>query len=111
MAATASSSVRRGAAIARYRLPPMTGAADVLFYRGDAIPSFSGDLFVAAAADRSLLRVRFSRDATQRIMGSERLLGDAFGPLRAVATGPDGTLLVASEHALIAIRPHSGPTP
>jgi glucose/arabinose dehydrogenase len=57
----------------------------------------TGDLFVAAAEGRYLLRLRVDRRDPPRLVSSERLLQDLDSPVRAVATAADGALYVATD--------------
>jgi glucose/arabinose dehydrogenase len=99
--------IRQGRAVTRtaYTLPQGTGAGSATFYRGDAIPIFRGDLFVAAAEARELIRLRFDPADATRIKSVDRLLKDEIGPVRVVAEGPDGALYLASDTALYRLRP------
>jgi len=86
-------------------LPPQTGAASMTFYRGQLLSSFQGDLFVAANQGRHLLRLRFDRRDSTRIVASERLFEDAGTPVALVALGPDGALYVGTDRALLRLGP------
>jgi aldose sugar dehydrogenase len=59
------------------------------FYRGQRIPQFANNLFVATLRGTHLLRL--TTDA-HRVVTQERLLDGTFGRLRDVVTGPDGYL-------------------
>jgi glucose/arabinose dehydrogenase len=59
------------------------------FYRGQRIPQFANNLFVATLRGTHLLRL--TTDA-RRVVTQERLLDGTFGRLRDVVTGPDGYL-------------------
>jgi glucose/arabinose dehydrogenase len=61
----------------------------IAFYRGQRIPQFANNLFVATLRGTHLLRL--TTDA-RRIVTQERLLDGTFGRLRDVVTGPDGYL-------------------
>jgi glucose/arabinose dehydrogenase len=63
-----------------------SGAA---FYRGQQLPQFANNLFVAALRGTHLLRV--TTDA-RRVVTQERLLDGTYGRLRDVVSGPDGYL-------------------
>jgi glucose/arabinose dehydrogenase len=89
----------------RMTLPAGIGVSGMAFYRGTLVPAFAGDLFVAGEDGRALLRLRFDeRDAT-RLVSTERLLQDLNTPIRAVATGADGVVLVATDRALMWLGP------
>jgi len=59
------------------------------FYRGQRIPQFANNLFVAAL--RGTVLMRTITDG-RRVITQERLLDGTFGRLRDVVTGPDGYL-------------------
>jgi aldose sugar dehydrogenase len=59
------------------------------FYRGQRIPQFTNNLFVATLRGEHLLRL--TTDA-RRVVTQERLMDGVFGRLRDVVTGPDGYL-------------------
>ena len=88
-----------------YALPAGTGASSATFYRGELMPFFKDNLFVAAGAGRELIRLRFDPENTSRIISVERLLKDQIGSVRVVAEGKDGALYVATESALYRLAP------
>jgi glucose/arabinose dehydrogenase len=59
------------------------------FYRGQQIPQFANNLFVATLRGTHLLRL--TTDG-RRVVAQERLLEGTFGRLRDVVSGPDGHL-------------------
>jgi glucose/arabinose dehydrogenase len=91
---------RRAAQRASHALPRPLGARALAFYRGEAIPEFRGDMFIAASEAGYLLRVRFDPSDALRATSSERLLDGRIGPVRAVAVSADGALFVAGESAI-----------
>jgi glucose/arabinose dehydrogenase len=97
--------LRRGRTIIRYAFPRDAGAKDLAVYRSDLIASLRGDLLVASEDGQALLRLRFDPADRRRLVGSERLLQDAFGPVTAVSVAPDGSIVVASERGLVRISP------
>ena len=88
-----------------YALPAGTGAASAAFYRGDLMPIFKGNLFVAAEMGRELMRLRFDPDNASKIVSVERMLQDQIGAVRVVAEGPDGGLYIATESVLYRLAP------
>jgi glucose/arabinose dehydrogenase len=88
-----------------YALPPGTGAASAAFYRGDLMPIFTGNLFIAAEVGRQVIRLRFDPDNASKIVSVERMLSDQIGAVRAVAEGPDGALYIATESVLYRLAP------
>jgi glucose/arabinose dehydrogenase len=89
----------------RIPLPGGTGAAALAFYRGTLLPTFDGDLFVAAEEGRHLLRLRLDPRDPATIVSSERLLQDLDSPIRAVSVTADGTLYVATDQAVLRLGP------
>ena len=88
-----------------YALPAGTAAASAAFYRGDLMPIFKGNLFVAAELGRQLIRLRFDSANTTKILSVERMLTDQIGALRVVGEGPDGALYIATESVLYRLAP------
>jgi glucose/arabinose dehydrogenase len=103
--AGADSAQKRGQTRASYALPAGTGASSAAFYRGNLIPVFRDNLFVAAEAGRHLIRVQFDSKNVERIMSVERIMQDQVGPVRVVAMGPDESLYIANESALFKLAP------
>ncbi len=96
---------RRAETRARHTLPAGTGAGAATFYWSPAIPAFQGNLFVAAETAGALLRIRFDSPGSNTITGSEWILRDELGPIRAVAVAPDGSLYFCTADALLLITP------
>jgi glucose/arabinose dehydrogenase len=90
---------RRAAQRASYVLGRELGAASLVYYRGDAIPEFRQDMFIAAREANYLLRVRFDERDEMRAITTEKLLEGRPDGVRAVATGADGALYVATTSA------------
>ncbi len=88
-----------------YALPAGTGATAAAFYRGELIPIFKGNLFVAAEAGRELMRMRFDATDPSKIVSVERLLEDQIGPVRVVAEGRDGALYIGTDTSLYRLAP------
>ena len=84
---------------ASYALPGGVGVASLAFHDGAVVPSFAGNLFVAARAGY-LLRVRFDESDAAKAMTSEKLLEGKVGELRAVAVAPDGAIYVATPQSV-----------
>ena len=103
--ATDSQTQQRASLRTAYTLPAGTGPASAMFYRGDLIPAFRGDLFVAGEKARELIRFRFDLSNPLRITSVERLLKDQVGELRVVVQGDDGALYIATESALYRLAP------
>ncbi len=95
----------RAALRTSYALPAGTGPSSAAFYRGEVMPVFKGDLFIAAELGRQLLRLRFDPNNASRIVSVERMLADQIGPVRVVGEGPDGGLYIATESVLYRLAP------
>jgi glucose/arabinose dehydrogenase len=83
---------KRGVTRQQYALPARTEPSAIAFFRHD--------LLVASDTGRHLLRIRFDPQNPTTIVGTERLLQDRIGPIRAVGVGPDGAIYVGTDHAI-----------
>jgi len=70
---------------------PSIAPSGASFYRGQRLPQFANNLFVATLRGAHLLRLTVD-PSTRRVTGQERLLEGTFGRLRDVISGPDGYL-------------------
>ena len=70
---------------------PSIAPSGASFYRGQRLPQFANNLFVATLRGTHLLRLTVDA-STRRITAQERLLEGSFGRLRDVVSGPDGFL-------------------
>jgi len=70
---------------------PSIAPSGASFYRGQRLPQFANNLFVATLRGTHLLRLTVD-PSTRRVTGQERLLEGTFGRLRDVISGPDGYL-------------------
>jgi glucose/arabinose dehydrogenase len=95
-------STGRGVALARYSLPADTGAVGAALYQHDAIPAFRGSLLISASQAEAILRVWFREDGG--IAGTEWLLEDEFGAIRAVAVDRDGAIWAATPTTLVKVE-------
>ena len=77
-----------------YQWTPSMAPSGTAFYSGDLFPAWRGNLFVGALKFRYLSRLTLEGD---RIVGEERLFGDAFGRIRDVRQGPDGALYLLTD--------------
>lgn len=93
---------RRASQAASYALPEGIGASAVAFYRAREIPAFAGNLFVAGANGRYILRLRL--DDQGRPTSTERLL-DGIAAIRGLTVGADGAIYFVTESALVRLRP------
>ncbi len=70
---------------------PSIAPSGASFYRGQRLPLFANNFFVATLRGTHLLRLTVDT-STRRVTTQERLLEDTFGRLRDVVSGPDGYL-------------------
>jgi glucose/arabinose dehydrogenase len=70
---------------------PSIAPSGASFYRGQRLPQFANNLFVATLRGMHLLRLTVDTSA-RRVTAQERLLEDTYGRLRDVVSGPDGYL-------------------
>jgi glucose/arabinose dehydrogenase len=90
---------RRAGQRASYVLGQEIGVTSLVYYRGDAVPQFRGDIFMAAREANYLLRVRFDERDAMRAITTEKLLEGRPDGVRAVVAGPDGALYLATTSA------------
>lgn len=74
---------------------PAVAPASGRFYRGTAIPDFTGNFLFGGLKGTCLVRVVLDG---ARVVRQERLLDGAYGRLREVAEGPDGALYVSTSN-------------
>jgi glucose/arabinose dehydrogenase len=65
------------------------GVSGMVFYTGNLIPQWKGNLFVGALATHELIRLELNGDS---VVAEERLLTDRNERIRDVRQGPDGAL-------------------
>src|SRR5687768_885796 len=70
---------------------PAIAPSGASFYRGQRLPQFANNLFVATLRGTHLLRLTVDT-STRRVTAQERLLEGTYGRLRDVVSGPDGYL-------------------
>ena len=76
--------------------PHSIAPSGMAFYTGDALPGWTGDIFVGALAEQHIHRVVLDGDEVSR---QEELLRDEIGRIRDVRVGPDGHLHVLTDHS------------
>jgi hypothetical protein len=77
-------------------------ARSMAVYAGAHFPTFAGDLLIASADARRIVRMRIDV-ASGRVQG-EALLEDQVGGVRVVAVGPDGAIYFCTADAVGVIR-------
>jgi glucose/arabinose dehydrogenase len=85
-------------------LPARTGTAAMTFYRGRLLAGLQGDVLVAAG-EGHLLRLRFDRRDSTKLVAAERLFDDLPEPATLVNVGPDGAIYLGTERAIYRIGP------
>ena len=85
-------------------LPALTNAAAFTFYRGRLLPGMQGDVLVAAEAGH-LLRLRFDRRDSTRLVATERLFENLQEPATLISVGPDGAIYLGTAGAIYRISP------
>ena len=89
---------------AKYRDPVWSsgsrtiGPTGLVFYTGDQLPQFRGDLFFCAMNTGALTRLRFSGPERQTVQGGEAITKDCFLD---VINGPDGALYYSSVNQIL----------
>jgi glucose/arabinose dehydrogenase len=78
-----------------YTWTPVIAPSGMLFYGGKAFPEWQGDLLVGGLRAQSLVRLELEGE---KIIGEERLLKDLGLRIRDVAEGPEGEILVITDH-------------
>ncbi len=91
-------------AVVRARSELSQGSASIVFYTADAIPEFRNNAFVASAQG-FILRLRYADENPVNVIDSEKLLENEVGPIRVVATGPDGTVYFCTNTVLGRLSP------
>jgi hypothetical protein len=69
------------------------------------MPGMQGDVLVAAG-EGHLLRLRFDRRDSTRLLATERLFDDLAAPATFVSVGPDGAIYLGSDRAIYRISPN-----
>ena len=76
---------------------PSIAPSGASFYRGQRLPPFANNLFVATLRGMHLLRLTVDT-SSRRVTGQERLLEGTYGRLRDVVSGPDGYLYFSTNN-------------
>ena len=75
---------------------PSIAPSGMAFYTGEAVPGWSGDLFVGALKDQLISRLEVEGGA---IVGEEQMLEGEYGRVRTLRDGPDGALWFSTDEA------------
>lgn len=87
---------------------PVIAPSGMMFYGGDAVPEWRGNLFVGGLASTALVRLELDGDS---VVHEERLLEDIGMRIRDVAEGPDGAIYVITDEdngGILRIGPADG---
>lgn len=85
----------------RFALPAGTGPSAIVLYDHTANPVLEGSLLVGASHANGLLRIWF--DAAGTVAGTEWLLQEELGSVRALAVGSDGALYAVNANVLLRV--------
>ena len=77
-----------------YYWDPVVSPSGLAIYKGNLVPEWRGNLFLAGLSSQALVRLVMQND---RVVGEERLLKDVGERLRHVVEGPDGALYVLTD--------------
>jgi aldose sugar dehydrogenase len=91
---------RRGVTRGTVVLPDAREPSSMAFYRGRTIPALESTLLIASSQSPYLLRVRFDPENRTHVAGTDKLLQDQVGAVRALAIGPDGAVYFATASAV-----------
>jgi glucose/arabinose dehydrogenase len=75
-----------------YLLPPDTGAATLVSYESDRIPSLRGTLLVGSGDSGTLTRIALDGSSPTRVLSMDVLLDNVGGRIRALAVNSDGAI-------------------
>jgi glucose/arabinose dehydrogenase len=78
-----------------YTWTPVIAPSGMLFYSGKAFPEWEGDLFVGGLSATALVRLEIEGE---NVLNEERLLTQFGWRIRDIAEGPDGELVVITDH-------------
>lgn len=92
-----------------YYYDPDIAPSGMIFYTGNAFPTWRGNLFIGAMVRGHLNRLVIEHD---RVLHEERLLEDRGWRVRAVQQGPDGLIYLGVDTGMIVrLRPLESPPP
>ena len=81
---------------------PSIAPSGMMFYTGDLVPDWKGNLFVGAMAGQHLVRLVLDGE---RVVAEEKLLTDLKQRIREVRQGPDGAIYAFAGASLIRVTP------
>jgi glucose/arabinose dehydrogenase len=77
-----------------YQWTPVIAPSGMIFYTGDLVSEWKGNLFVGGLSATALVRLELDG---AKVTHEERLLEDLGLRIRDVAQGPDGAIYVATD--------------
>jgi glucose/arabinose dehydrogenase len=78
-----------------YTWTPVIAPSGMLFYGGKAFPDWQGDLFVGGLRAEALVRLELEGE---KVVAEERLLQDLGQRIRDIIEGPQGELILITDH-------------
>ena len=81
---------------------PSIAPSGMMFYTGDLVPAWKGNLFVGAMAGQHLVRLVLDGE---RVVAEEKLLTELKQRIREVRQGPDGAVYALAGASLVRITP------
>ena len=81
---------------------PSIAPSGMMFYTGDLVPAWKGNLFIGAMAGQHLVRLVLEGE---RVVAEEKLLTELKQRIREVRQGPDGAIYAIAGASLVRIAP------
>ena len=79
-----------------YQWTPVIAPSGMIFYSGEAVPAWKGDLLVGGLASTALVRLELDG---RKVTHEERLLEDLGRRIRDVAEGPNGDIFLLTDES------------
>lgn len=73
---------------------PSIAPSGMAFYTGEAMPEWTGDMFVGALKDQMIVRLEIDAG---KVVGEEHLVEGDYGRIRTIRNGPDGALWFSTD--------------
>ena len=107
-AITSDRAPHRGHLQATIALPDAVVPSGLAVYPGVGVAeALRGNILIASETARLLLRLRVDPHIPTQILGTEELLRDRIGAIRAPVVGVDGAIYVATEHTIWRLSPQA----
>lgn len=75
---------------------PSIAPSGMAFYAGEAVPEWTGDMFVGALKDRLIARLEIEDG---KVVAEEHLIEGDYGRIRTIRNGPGGTLWFSTDES------------